>query len=306
LFIDTTIQYHPFDRLVHGDEYVSFSELQEESPHAAEHGDQQFRLVQTDFILRYGLSDRTEISVDVPYKWLHADSDLEDAHHRTESMDGFGDLQVRLKHFLVAEESWQMAGIVGLSIPTGELNKLTAASFLDHRDEHRIGVEAPRHSHLRLGTGTFDPIVGIEALYRAGNGWYFLGAATAILPFYENRYDYQTAPSVVLTAGPAVRVGDSPVIVGVFGEIALSEPDEFDGDDVVGPGGTFDGSFHVPNTGRFEFSLKPTVTWNISDRLTANIQGRFPLYTRIREGSGNDSVQATEEWSILFALSYGF
>jgi hypothetical protein len=291
---------------VHGDDYVSFSELGERSPHAAEHGDLSFTLVQTDFAVHYGLSDTTEISVDVPYKWLSADSDLIDAHHRDESLNGFGDVSLRLKHFFITEEKCQVAAIFGVSIPTGEIQNVPTAGFVEHHEEEELGITAPWHSHLRLGTGTFDPILGIEAIYRFDERWLLFASASGNFPFYENRYDYQTGISGIFQAGPAVRIGDSPVVLGVFGEIFWSERDHFDGEDVVGTLGTFDGSFDVPNTGRFEVSIKPTVTWEMTDNLTLNVQGRFPLYTRIREGSGDEDVQTTEEWSIFAGLSYSF
>lgn len=296
---------------MHDDDYVSFGELRRRSPHAAEHGDLSFTLVQTNFALHYGVSDVTELSIDVPYKWLSAKSDIEDAHHRDESLSGLGDVSLRVKHYFIAVEKWQAAVVCGLSVPTGEVQNVPTAGFVEHHEERRYGIESPHHSHLRLGTGTFDPSIGVEALYRIDERWLVFGSATGNFPLYENRYDYQTGISGLFNLGPAVRLLDAGsgiggVVLGVFGEVYWSGRDRFDGEDVVGTRRVFDGSFDVPNTGRFEVSVKPTVTWEVTERVTLNVQGRFPIYTKIREGSGDEDVQTTEGWSIFAGMSVNF
>ena len=306
LRLDLNFQFHPLTRLVHEDDYVSFSRLEKRSPEAAEHGDADFYIFQTDLVPRYAVSDYTEAFLDLPYKVLTVRVDEDDEHHRDETFEGLGDIRLGFKRFLFHEDSFQLAGILGISFPTGRLNKVTAASYLDHDEAMALGVQVAEHSHLQLGTGTFDPFVGLEALVRLGDRWMLFGSANANLPFYENRYDYRTSPSGTLNLGPAVQIGETRLIAGLFGEVFYSGRDRFRGNDVVGPGGRFDGTFWVPNTGRFEAAIKPTLTWGITDNLTLNAQARIPVYTRIREDSERGDVQLTEPVGVFVGTSYNF
>ncbi|MCH7545154.1 MAG: transporter [Planctomycetes bacterium] len=304
--LDVNFQYHDLSRLVHGGDYVSFAELTVRSPEAAEHGDAEFRVFRTDTIARYALTELTEISLAVPYQRITLRVDEDDEHHRDETVDGLGDIRLGVRHFLAFEESYQVSLLGGLSLPTGRLNKVTAASYLSHDEAGDLGVTVPRHSHLQLGTGTVDPFLGVEALFRLDEHWMFLGSVNATIPLYENRYDYQTAPSATFTIGPAVKIDDTRLILGLYAETFWSGRDRFDGADVVGPGGVFDGSLGVPNTGRFEIALRPTLTWGINDNLTLNLTGRIPLYTRIRESADESDVQLTEDFGLFVGLSYNF
>ncbi len=306
-WVDANFQYHALTRLVHVDSYVSFSELTRRSPEAAEHGDAESYVFRTDLVGRYGLTDRTELFMDISYKVLTMRADVDDEHHRDETFQGVGDLPVGIKHFLFAERSLQFSGIVGLSLPAGRLNRVTAASYLSHREAEELGVdELPEHSHLQLGTGTFDPFVGVEALYRFERNWMFFASLNGSFPFYENKYGYQKSPSGALTFGPAARVGNTGIVIGLFGEVFYSGRDRFRGDDIVGTQGTFDGSFDVPNTGRFEAAIMPTLTWSISNKLTINMEARIPIYTRIREDSQGGDVQLSEHVGGFLGLSCSY
>lgn len=296
-------QFHPFTRLVLGDEYVSFSELERRSPEAAEHGDADFYVIRSDIIVRFALTDYTEVFLDLPYKVLTLRVDNDDEHHRDETFDGHGDVRLGVKHFFFHYKSIQIAGVLGLSLPTGRLSKATAASYLDHDEAAVIGVTVPKHSHLQLGTGTFDPFVGVEALYRFGEYWIFFSSVNADIPMSENRYDYRTSPSGTLNLGPALRVPETRLIASLFAEMFYSGRDRFEADDLAGPRGTFDGNFRVPNTGRFEMALKPGVIWGITEKVSLNLQVRIPVYTRIREDSEEGDVQLTETSGFFAAVS---
>lgn len=305
--MDVNFQYHALTRLVHGDDYISFSELTSRSSEAAEHGDAESYIFRTDLIGRYGLSDRSALFLNVPYKVLTMRADIDDEHHRDETFQGVGDIPVAIKCFLFAEPSVQIAAILGLSLPVGRLNKVTAASYLSHQEAEELGVAGlQEHSHLQLGTGTFDPFVGAEALYRFDGNWMFLVQLSGYLPFYENKYGYQKSPNGTMTLGPAVNIGSAGVIVGLFGEFFYSGRDRLESDDIIGSNGMFDGSFAVPNTGRFEAALLPTMTWGVTENLTMNLEARIPVYTHIREDSEENDVQLTEHVGGFIGISYSY
>ncbi len=246
------------------------------------------------------------MSLDLPYVRNEVNTVEGDEHHRDEMLDGLGDIRLSLKHFFVAEEKLQVAGILGLSFPTGKINKVTIASYLDHDEAAELGVIIPKHTHLRLGTGTFDPFLGVEVLYRLNERWMIYGNVLANLPFYENRFGYRTSPNISLTVGPAVRIGKRPVIAALSANIYYAGRDQFRGDDLVGPGGRVKGNLGVPNTGRFEFSLQPSLTWTVNEHVTLNLNLNVPIYTRVRTNSLDRDVQLTEQVGVFLGMSWHF
>ncbi len=305
--LEINVQYHALTELVPKSRWIGrhFS-TSAAGPEAREHGDADFFVFRTDFIFRYGLTDRTELSLDLPYIRNEVNAVESDEHHRDEAIEGLGDIRLSLKHFFVAEEKLQLAGIFGLSLPTGKINRITAASFVDHDEAAELGVIIPRHTHLRLGTGTFDPFLGVEVLYRLTERWMMYGNVLANLPFYKNRYGYRTSPNISLTIGPAVRIGKRPVIAAVFANVYYAGRDQFRGDDIVGLGGIVKGDLGVPNTGRFEVSLQPNLTWAVNKNLTLNVNVNVPIYTRIRTNSLNRDVQLTEQVGVFLGMSWHF
>ncbi len=290
-------------RLVHGREVLTFDELAARFPEAAEHGDARATRWTSLLTARRAVSDRTEVGLAVPLRRVDMTTDTDDEHHRSETLEGLGDLRASVRHFLVAEEEFQLAGTFGISIPTGRIRPLTAASWLDHDEAAALGVEVPEHSHLRLGTGTWDPLLGIEALwFPSDSRWLGWAGLDAVVPVYENRYDYRTSPSVRLVAGPAVRFGGGRAVLGLFAETSWSGRDRFDGAAVVGPGGTFAGDLAVPNTGRFQVAAAPSLTYALSDEFVLDLRLRIPVHTRIREDATDGDVQLVEPIGIGFTV----
>ncbi len=301
------MQYHALTELVGNSRWIGkHHSISDVSPSAAQHGDASFFVFRTDFILRYGLTDRTELSLDIPYIRNEIKVEEDDEHHRDEVLEGIGDVRLSLKHFFIADKKLQVAGIFGLSFPTGRINRITRASFIDHHEAEELGIVVPRHSHLQLGTGTFDPFVGLEAVYRLDDGWMVYGSVIANLPFYENRYGYRTAPNINLSIGPAVSLGKSRVILSLLANVYYAGRDQFRGDDVRGPGGRVDGDLGVPNTGRFEFSLQPGLSWAVNKNVTLNLNLNVPIYTRIRTNSLERDVQLTESVGVFLGISLHF
>lgn len=301
------VAYHALTELVSNSRGIGqhFS-ISDAGPTAAQHGDADFFVFRTDFVFRYGLTDRTELSLDLPYIRNEIQTEHSDEHHRDEVLEGLGDIRLSLKHFFIAEERLQIAGIFGLSFPTGKINKVTLASYLDHDDAEELGIIVPEHTHLRLGSGTFDPFLGVEIVYRFNDRWMMYGNILANLPFYENRYGYRTAPNVSLTVGPAVRLGKSPVIAALLANVYYTGRDRFRGDDIVTSGGWAEGKFGVPNSGRLEFSLQPNLTWTVNEHLTLNLNLNVPIYTRIRTNALGRDVQLTEQIGVFLSMSWHF
>lgn len=299
---DWNLQYHPLTQLVHKDDRVSFRQLSERAPKSAQHGDADFFVWQADWGVHYGLTERTEIVSSVSSKRIEAHMDDEDEHHRAEVFQGPGDFSIRLRHFLMVQPKYQIVGQLGFSLPTGRLKHLSKDAFLDHDEATALGVTVKKHSHLRLGTGTVDPILALEGLYRLSDQWMLYGNISAILPFYANRFGYRTQSSLNSTIGPALKIGKQGLIAALFVDAFWTGRDTFKGLRADGS----QGRFGVPNTGRIQISLKPTLTRTLGKDWTWNLQVIVPLYTKIREDSELRDVQLIESVGGFMGISYNF
>ena len=92
----------------------------------------------------------------------------------------------------------------------------------------------------------------------------------------------------------------------MFANVYYAPRDQFRGADIVGFGGRAKGDLGVPNTGRFEFSLQPNLTWAVNEHLTLNLNVNLPIYTRIRTNSLNRDVQLTEQVGVFLGMSWSF
>ena len=73
----------------------------------------------------------------------------------------------------------------GISLPTGDTEP----------DPFALGEEGHEHQHIFFGTGTYDPIVGLEA-YRTRGGLQVAGWLRLRTSLYENSFDYRAGTQV--------------------------------------------------------------------------------------------------------------
>ena len=94
-------------------------------------------------------------------------------HHQNETLTGLRDAQLLLHH------AWDLGGAaiserVGISIPFGTV----------HPDPFALGDEGLVHEHIQFGTGTLDPVVGLDASKDFG-GWSLAAFFFAQMPLYS-------------------------------------------------------------------------------------------------------------------------
>jgi hypothetical protein len=153
----------------------------------------------------------------------------------------------------------------GVSIPTGEAQKPNPVFVT--RD---VSV-----SNLQTGTGSFDPFLRAR-IDLPQKGWLLFAEAEVRYPFYENRYDYETADTEAIAVG-----GGLPLFSRVGASVALlwqrTGRDQFRGDD-VGVGGA-----------RWIYVV-PGITWRVTDDVALDVGLRLPVYrrteTKLSDGNG--------------------
>ena len=104
-----------------------------------------------------------------------------DIHHRNETLLGPGDAIVMGKRAWTLSGEWTLVPSLGLSVPLGktEENPIT------------LGHAGQWHQHIQFGSGTFDPMAGLELSYSpAGAAWGVDGWALARQTLYANAKGY--------------------------------------------------------------------------------------------------------------------
>jgi hypothetical protein len=120
--------------------------------------------------------------------------DARSIHHRDETLAGVGDLILTGRIGLVTPQDVRRLRLdvrLGSSMPTGGIE----------RDPFALGRAGREHQHIFFGSGTIDPVLGLEAVWSAtkfGFTAWTLGRVAA----YRNHLGYH--PPSTVTAGVAV------------------------------------------------------------------------------------------------------
>ena len=129
----------------------------------------------------------------------------------SETFRGFGDMSVLGWYRLRPVRRWNAVVNVGTSIPTGKTEVPRFRSALD--DGSLVPV-----SRLQRGTGTFDPLLGINVDRRFSRVSVF-GSVASRVPVVENEHGLRTGVSLETSGGVSRRSGPT----------ALSGTDEWGG-----------------------------------------------------------------------------
>jgi outer membrane putative beta-barrel porin/alpha-amylase len=104
----------------------------------------------------YGFNHHVTLSAELPYVRRDNLREADDGEvHRLGSVAGIGDLNLLAKYRLTDGETWGLALIGGLKVPTGSTDKTS------------IGGERLETEH-QPGTGSWDPIFGASASTKLG------------------------------------------------------------------------------------------------------------------------------------------
>ncbi len=146
-----------------------------------------------------------------------------------ETFRGIGDTSVLAWYRLRPRHRWNVVLNVGASLPTGKTERPR------FRPELQGGNLVPM-SRLQRGSGTFDPLFGVNIDRRIQRVTIFSGVA-ARAPVYENGYGLRTGASWEVSGGGARELGHHRVIG--FGRMGWlhRQQDVFNGTSVLVGGG---------------------------------------------------------------------
>lgn len=199
---------------------------------------------------------------------------LGNAHHRTDTYEGFSDLEVsvgwRKTSFLLEGSVFRFS--LGVTVPVGDTEN----------DPLVAGDAGLEHLHVQFGNGTFDPLVdfyfGLPLNERFAVSLFGRGR----FPFYENDQGYQG--SLEGTLGPRLtwlphkRWSFSAGMTGsYYGYSEWSNRRD-------------------PNSGQFSLNASLGFGVKITDQLTASLNALLPVYTKTF--SGEDSLDPAPTFSL--------
>jgi hypothetical protein len=212
-------------------------------------------------VAAFGLTDRIGLQLEVPIRMALATAVFQDQgranlpsftsiHHRDELLFGLGDVSLGARLRLVRPTKarpWSVELRVGASMPTGRIEPNPFA----------LGREGKVHQHIQFGSGTFDPVAGLDASLGFGSfsliGW-LQGSAS----LYENRYGYRG----VSMYGGGVGLASG---LGLRGWRFLFQPDLF-----VETPARWSGE-DARNSGRTSLGLALGASFDVSPSLTASV-----------------------------------
>jgi hypothetical protein len=179
-----------------------------------------------------------------------------DLHHRTETLVGLTDpwLSARAAKVL---GPWAFVFRAGVTLPVGATVPNPFA----------LGREGVAHEHIQSGTGTVDPLAGVE-LRRAVGRFSLAGWLLAKTSLYANGHGYQAGSQLLAGANVA---GDLwlPRFWFLLGALVYDEePERWDG--VTETEG---------NLGRVDLLVDTAVSWRFAGRWTLTLAAKVPFFT---------------------------
>ncbi|MCU1282935.1 MAG: hypothetical protein JWM53_6481 [bacterium] len=180
-----------------------------------------------------------------------------DLHHRTETLVGLTDPWLSMR---AAKRvgPWAFVFRAGLTLPVGATVPNPFA----------LGRQGLVHEHIQFGSGTVDPLAGVE-LRRAVGRFSVAGWMLAKSSFYENSHHYQAGSQLLAGAN-----GSSDLWLRrwwfMLGALVYDEAAE-----------RWDGVTETEgNLGRTDVMLDTAISWRFSGRWSATLSARIPVWSR--------------------------
>ena len=238
-------------------------------------------------LAEYGLARGLALQATLPFRLLDTrtiytnlsgrqlELDYPNIHHRNETLAGLGDAQLWLHHG-VKLGSWALSERVGVSVPFGRVQP----------NPYVLGDEGLSHEHIQFGTGTLDPLVGMDAS-RAFGKVSVAGFVQAQLPLFADRLGYQAGVRLLGGVTAALPLSAGGMTVRLDAAAVKEFAERWDGKVPAEDG----------NQGRFDLFVGPGITLPFARDWSATVGLQARLYGRV--------TGAQLEMPLVVAISIG-
>lgn len=207
--------------------------------------------------IRYLDANGREVAIDNPF-----------VHHHNETLTGLGDPLV-LGRAARSLGGFMVGVRAGVSVPLGRTEP----------DPFELGDLGLPHEHSQFGTGTFAPILGLDAA-RLIHGVRLDAFALSIQSLYANSHGYRAGDRYAGGVGAASALGTKRFRfrATVEGQHETAE--------------TWHGIVHTDegNTGRTDILAGVEATWRMTDDWHLGLSAKLPVYTHVQGGQVDTSV----------------
>ncbi len=259
-------------RVVHSEFCPEIGPICNQRAEPAQKHDQRFYVGELRPILAVGLTPGFAAEVQMPLRVIKTtitfrrldgtafQPDYENIHHRNETVAGFADPWL-LGRGTVRFDRLTLTGRGGVGLPVGSIEE----------DPFARGRAGLRHQHIQLGTGTFYPVLSLDAAYELAP--YRLGGyAQTVLFLYENAHGYQAGNRVL--GGITLDRAFGDFRVGVSGDVLHEGAERWSG--IVQQDG---------NVGRTDVLAGALVSYG-SGPTSAALSIKVPVYQHVIEHEG--------------------
>ncbi len=241
---------------------------------AAEH-EVDLLLFDAQLRLSLGLGTRFAWEARIPFRVVGADAtfldasgaeleDFESIHHRDEVLAGIGDIEMggRVRIVKPDEDEPSLVDVfAAMAFPTGEVED----------NPYELGRAGRTHQHIFFGTGTLDPIVGLNASRSFGPVdlavW-----STVRTSLYDGSHGYRAGTKLTAGLGLSTGFGLEDWTFTVGPELYHEEPS------------TWDDGREAVNSGRTDLSPLLGVFWRASEGIQPYLVVKKPITLRTAGG----------------------
>lgn len=283
-------------RVVHSEECPEIGPICSERLEPPQVHDQRFYLAELRPIVAVGLTPLIGVELQTPVRLVSTtiafrrpdgtefEPDYENIHHRNETLFGLADPWL-LGRVSRAFDELSLTGRAGLGLPLGSTEE----------DPFARGRAGLAHQHIQFGTGTFHPVLALDAALDLGR-LRLSSYGQAILFLYANAHGYRAGNRFVGGASGDVEVLKH-LRAGVAGDVVNEQPERWGG--VIQQDG---------NVGRTDVLAGVSVSYRVGS-VSATLSGKVPVYQhfiRHSDGHRGDPGQLTYPAILNLAVQTSF
>jgi hypothetical protein len=179
-----------------------------------------------------------------------------DIHHRTETLVGPTDPWLSLRAAKTFGP-WAFVFRLGVTLPVGS----TVPNPFELAREGKV------HEHIQFGTGTLDPLAGVE-IRRSVGRFAITGWTLAKTSLYQNSHHFQAGSQLLFGANAAGGLWTRRFWFMLGALVYQEQPERWDG--ITETEG---------NLGRTDLMLDTAITCRFAHRWSASLSARIPVYS---------------------------